>query len=482
MRRCADFRLLNWRLVLSTLIGVVHGVEITPRTFQLTFDAAVSSEVVARHALNPQNTNSSEPHRQLVPPTIATDVAATIGSDFLAVWLRRHQKQYGGDTNETANGENFGTALGLNCFAGEGGSENAALSTTCFVDHIEHDVSFQLSVKIYSPHFYHETDGAAEQNVLSNKDFQRRDSVPVAARVDATFQGPEAKHALVKAVPKLIQLLQSPSNPPPVWAIQERPSSYDMADRFLNAYTLAKQTNRQREQLSVESLVLSNRNSIGRVPVVIQEDDDIEIWHYTELSEQEATRSLFVKSSLRATTSRRIARNWLHPGFFDNAVSLYLDRPNVKVALISEVPLAMIATILEHATVTRLDIIGGDQTLQDLIANYMPKLNQCGISGEAGTGNCLEDERVYFINADVDEWMHSEGDVGEQGPLLYDAIFVNENSFGMEKISFESKLNDGGLVVGSVTGSGEETTGYRYQSSNANSETVDLAGVKDDEL
>ena len=460
MRRCADraFQLFKC-LFLSTLIGVVHGVEITPRTYQLIFDAVVSHEIVAHHALNPQNSNPSEPHHQLVPPTIATDVAATIGSDFLAVWLKRPKKH---DAKETI-GEESGAALGLNCFPGEGSSENAALSTTCFVDHAERDISFQVSVKIYSPYSYFETDDAAEENKLRNKNFQQRHSVPVAARVDATFQGPGAKFALVNAVPKLIKLLQSPSHPPPVWAIQERPCSSEMADRFLNAYNSATQTDRQREQLSVESLVLSNRNLIGRIPVVTQEEDDIEIWHSTEIGEQETVRSLFVKSILRATTSRRVARSLLYPGFFDKAVRLRLDRPNVKVALVSEVPLAMIATILEHTSVTRLDIIGSDESLQDFIANYMPKLSQCGTSGESGAGNCLEDERVYFINMDIDEWMHLDGG-GGHATALYNVIFLDEESFGMEDFSFGSKLVDGGLVVGSVTGIGEETD-YRYHQS-----------------
>lgn len=487
MRRCADraFQLLNCCLFLSTLIGVVHGVEITPRTYQLIFDAVVSHEIVAHHALNPQNSNPSEPHHQLVPPTIATQVAATIGSDFLAVWLRRHQKQDEGD-NEDAYGEKFGAALGLNCFPGEDSSENAALSTTCFVDHTERDISFQLSVKIYSPYSYLETDHAAEEKMLrdTSTTFRHKDSVPIMARVDATFQGPSAKYALVNAVPKLIKLLQSPSHPPPVWAIQERPSSHDIADRFLKSYTSTTKTDRQRDQSSVESLVLSNRNLIGRIPVITQEEDGIEIWHYTELGEQEATRSLFVKSILRATTSCRIARNLLYSGIFDKAVRLRLDQPNVKVALVSEVPLAMIATILEHITVTRLDIIGTDQNLQGLIANYMPKLNHCGTSGESDGGKCLEDERVYFINASIDEWMNSEGDRG-QATTFYDLIFVDEKSFGMEELPFGSKLVDGGLVhvVGSsVTGKGEETS-YQYQSpSNANVEPVLIAGVKDDEL
>ena len=485
MRRCADraFQLLNC-LFLSTLIGVVHGVKITPRTYQLIFDAVVSHNIVAHHALNPQNSNPSEPHHQLVPPTIATDVAARIGSDFLAVWLRRHQRQDGGDSRDTY-GEKYSAALGLNCFPGEGSSKNAALSTTCFVDHTERGISFQLSVKIYSPYLHLETDDNTEEKVLRDTSmiFRHNDSVPVMARVDATFQGPKAKHVLVKAVPKLVKLLQSPSHPPPVWGIQERLSSFDMANQLYGSYNSATQTDRKGDQssASVESLVLSNRNLIGRVPVKIQEDDDIEIWHYTELDEQEATRSLFVKSVLRATTSRRIARNLLCPGFFDKAVRMRLDRPNVKVALISEVPLAMIATILEHASVTRLDIIGTDQNIQDLVAKYMPKLNHCGTSGESGAGNCLEDERVNFINTGIDEWIHSKGDRG-QATAFYDVIFVDEKSFSMEELPFESKLVEGGLVVGSsvVTDNGAEETGYRFRyqsSSNANA-----AGVKDDEL
>ena len=488
MRRIADraFQLLNC-LFLSTLIGVVHGVEITPRTYQLIFDAVVSHDIVAHHALNPQNSNPSEPHHQLVPPTIATDVAATIGSDFLAVWLRRHQKQDDGDSRDTY-GEKSGGALGLNCFPGEGSSENAALSTTCFVDHTERGISFQLSVKIYSSYLHLETDHDTEEKVLrdTSTTFQHSDSVPVMARVDATFQGPKAKHVLVNAVPKLVKLLQSPSHPPPVWAIQERLSSFDMANQLHGSYNLATQTDRQRDQspASVESLVLSNRNLIGRIPVVIREDDGIEVWHYTELDEQEATRSLFIESILRATTSHRIARNLLCPGFFDKAVRMRLDRPNVKVVLISEVPLAMIATILEHASVTRLDIIGTDQNIQDLVAKYMPKLNHCVTSGDSGTGNCLEDERVHFVNTGIDEWIHSKGDRG-QATTFYDVIFVDEKSFSIEELPFESKLVDGGLAVGNsvITDNGAEETGYRYQSSsNANEEPVHAAGVKDDEL
>ena len=107
--------------------------------------------------------------------------------------------------------------------------------------------------------------------------------------------------------------------------------------------------------------------------VVSQEEDDIEIWHYMELGEQEATRSLFVKSILRTTTSRWISRNFLYPGFFDKAVRLRLDPPHVKVALISEVPLTtMFATILEHKSVSRLDIIRTDENIQDLSLFFQP--------------------------------------------------------------------------------------------------------------
>ena len=74
--------------------------------------------------------------------------------------------------------------------------------------------------------------------------------------------------------------------------------------------------------------------------LVSQEEDAIEINGIIRnyVGEQEATRSLVVKSILHATTSLRIARNLLYPGFFDKAVRLRLDRPNmqmnVKVALI----------------------------------------------------------------------------------------------------------------------------------------------------
>ena len=111
----------------------------------------------------------------------------------------------------------------------------------------------------------------------------------------------------------------------------------------------------------------------------------------------------------------------------------------------------------------------------------MPKLNHCGPSGESVADNCLEDERVHFINASNDEWIFPEGGRG-QATTFYDVIFVDEKSFVTEELPFGSKLVDGGLLVGSsvVSGNGEETC-YRYQSSsNANVEPV--AGVKDDEL
>jgi len=296
------------------------------------------------------------------------------------------------------------------------------------------------------------SDISAEQNALSEACVENGDPVPVAARVDATLQGPGAKHALVKAVPKLIKLLQSPSNPPPVWAIQERQSSYGTAYRFHSASISSMQTDRRREQLSIDRMVLSNPNLIGRIPVLLEEDNGIELWQYTEMGEQEATRSLFIKSSLRATTSSQITRTLLNPRFFDKEVRLRLvDQPNVKVALVSEVPLTMIAMILEQNSVTKLDIIGADEYLQDLITKFIPKLNQCDTSHEFD-GDCMGDERLHIIDTGVNEWAQNEG-IGEQGTALYDVIFVDEESYGISELQLESKLIDGGLVVGNIRSS-----------------------------
>ena len=148
---------------------------------------------------------------------------------------------------------------------------------------------------------------------------------------------------------------------------------------------------------------------------------------------------------------------------------LRLDPPHVKVALISEVPLTtMFATILEHKSVSRLDIIRTDENIQDLIVKGSAIVAHQENLALAIAWRTNELPLSIYTGTGIDEWMDSKGDRG-QATTLYDLIFADDKSFGMEELSLGSKLVGGGLVV---TGNGEET-GYQYQSSsNTNVESI----------
>ena len=182
--------------------------------------------------------------------------------------------------------------MGLNCFPGEG-SAKYPLSKNCLVDHAEREVPFHLSVTIYSPYGIADNesgDGSEQEAVSDGSGFDIGGTivVPVAERVDATMTGPGqtfARRALVDAVPKLIKQLQTPSDPPPVWSIQERPSPHHMSRRLNETYSYQRMSKDSDERYtishlrdtrsasSVERMVLCNTNLVGRIPVIIQDDE-----------------------------------------------------------------------------------------------------------------------------------------------------------------------------------------------------------------
>jgi len=407
-------------------------------TYRLSYDAIVSPLTVVQHAANPLNKHPEDQTRGLlVPPTIAEETTKNIGVALFTQWV---DFKHALGENTVFSGENV--SLGLNCFPQEVYGEDLNSGTICVMDHSSPGFSFQISTTVF------QAEGSIG-DYTSNEE-TAEDEVPVAVRLDVTISANTksikgatyARDALVEIVPVINDDVSAILVPGPLWVIEERRSPLEMHRRMdvRSPQTL-------QNPASLEAMVLSNTAALWRIPVVssskkirkkpeptvesdvnmvLQQDihPDADIWQYQELGAKDATRALFLDSTLRTITNgagHAHSEAFVHP-----AMLSHLSGENILV--ISETPLSYVRELLKYASTDYVSVVGADMAALKMTKSYMPQLDDCSMI-EGRSDSCIEDD-VVEINEDiVDSWLDSMIEEIEEENIMTECILEEEDYY-----------------------------------------------------
>jgi len=287
--------------------------------------------------------------------------------------------------------------------------------------------------------------------------------VPVAVRMDITISAKTisdegasyARDALVELIPVITNTLHAVSHPVgPIWSINERPSQrHVFASRRGGGTQQQNQPSTKPGPASLETMVLSNSDAFLRIPVISSSqkvlrkpsaslDDDesdstdsssvttnnntdknnngntvrddvhptFDIWHTQETETTSSSRTLYLNSTLRLTTTdtqNAHSEAFVHPALVTHTASQ-------RVLLISEMPLGHVKELMKYRSVNHVSAVGADVRAVEMARSYMPSLDDCG-GIEGRSASCMDDESVEMVIRDKD----MEGGSGEEGVDLW---------------------------------------------------------------
>jgi len=236
-------------------------------------------------------------------------------------------------------------------------------STLCEVDFAFRDMATDIIVKVRG-----DENGKYEANIKLT--FTTRGDVPLQILKDAFMK-------VNKAMKKYDETIQ------PVWDIQHRPSSSEVLSLkekvSIHFFPVSSE-----DRSSLETNVLSNSMLVEKE--LISKKKNLEVWQYRESVQQiEPTSSLFENSKLRYTSKfsgSAHAEAFVHP--------ILISHPSpVRVALISEFPLAIVKEIFKHKNVKEVTIYDANKDSIDFFRDSFMYLDDC--SGMGGRKpSCLQ--------------------------------------------------------------------------------------------
>mmetsp|Transcript_47041 Transcript_47041/g.71118 ORF Transcript_47041/g.71118 Transcript_47041/m.71118 type:complete len:629 (+) Transcript_47041:78-1964(+) len=284
--------------------------------------------------------------------------------------------------------------------------------TRCFTDVSRPQLSFTIHANTI-------------QHLENNDDdhLLRLDVIMTSAHEEDSHSNIFARDALVNAVTTVLSHPEATMQP--TWLITERPFPSKVGDNLLDAS-------------SIESIILSSPNIHAKKRIYSNSSAAVEIWSYHQTTSEASpeTRSLFIDSKLRTTTSATAvahAEAFIHPALLSHT------HPK-NVAVFSDTPLLLLKEILKYKSVERITLIDVDLEALDAALKYMPDLNDCSAI-RTETASCLDSAQVEIIKGGLDTWLENLDAEHEEDYDydMYDILFMDVAS-ASQKEQYLSEL------------------------------------------
>jgi spermidine synthase len=346
-------------------------------TYQLNYDGIISPKVMENHF-------SSD-----VADTITKLVASSINGGTGT----------GTTSTSTSSSLDVMKQLQIECFPQKYFGRTATaipeiIGTKCVADHRRSGFSFGITTSVYA------TDEGS------------------SIMIDATIQSTDAENddtsrdSLVNAVFIIDENISNDGDDlNAVWNVQER-----AMPRRNNQPSLAKPMMNASPLASIEKRILSKDDIKDRTQIFssVENDDHkarVDIWEYKSIdgNDNESYRDLFLDSTLRATTDaagKAHAEAFVHPTLIAHVVPK-------RVAVISDMPVAIVKEILKYQSVTDITVVGANHEAIDAVKLHMSQLNDCSLI-ENVADSCIDDTRVELVSDDVSTWIGQKVDELEE--------------------------------------------------------------------
>ena len=188
-------------------------------TYQLNYEGIVSPHQVRRHTEKYHKKNTADMNIQLLPPTIAEETIATMGTKLFQFWIK---KKYS-EGEKVFNGQQL--PMDFNCFPG-GSQKCHHQSTICVMDYASSEFSFKIFLEIFQAEgnwedYFDNTDGIDDSllnvgnEVVDKSDSFLKKRIPIALRVDSiiTTLGTDARLFLIESVPVINDSIEGTMTP-----------------------------------------------------------------------------------------------------------------------------------------------------------------------------------------------------------------------------------------------------------------------------